>query len=341
MAEPSETVTEEDAAPIEELELLFDVPMAHDLPTQIILFRFGETDTVKGKFVLDEESAAMVMAKFYDQGIDRLPFDVGHGMLPKNGRVADNPDAHKAYGWFIPAIIDTFEGGKALAATQIQWTKAGAEALHNREFRFYSPGIYFDGATRKITKLLNVALTNLPATKNQSPLVLDATEVETTIEKETEHMQILLDSLGATDEASAVAKVGEFTAAHSELQELLAAVEAENASGAKEAIAKLKTAAEAGIEAQAELSAIASERAAEKRAAAIETLSADGKLLDSQKEFAASLSDDQFETFSATLSAHPALKAPKIESLETEESDPAKTPVEGATFVYEDTYGVK
>lgn len=320
-----------------ETELLFEVPRGVELPHQIVLFEFGITETVKGDFLFDEVSAESVMRHYEDGGIDRLPFGVAHLMVPRpdgNGgvRISENPEAHKAYGWFVPAIVDNPETGtKALMATSIEWTKAGSDALLNREFRFFSPAIDFERESRRVTRLINVALTNLPATKNQRPLVLDALEAETNNnQKETEkQMTALLDSLGAPDEASAVAKVGELKSAVTELQGLLSAFDVESVGAATEAISQLKKTANAGIEAQAQLSAIIAERAQEKREAAIELLCAEGKILENQRKFAAGLSEEQFETYVATLSANPVLTGKSISEPEAPKGDGR---IEGASF---------
>lgn len=280
----------------ESVAILFALS-GNEPPSEILLFAAGRTETKKGYFDFTAASAEAVMRAFEEDGLDRLPFDVGHGML----KGSDDPKAHKSFGWFVPAVRDG-----ALYATDIQWTEEAREMLSKRAFRFYSPAIRYN-EQREITGLINVALTNLPATKNQRPLVLDALEAEPKTEtKDEKSMQILLDSLEASDESSAVAKVGEFKAALSAL--------GCGVSEAKDAIAKLQAQAEKGIEAQAALAKIEKDRAAEKRAVKIEALCAEGKLLANQKEFAAELSDDQFERFSATLSAHKALSpASKIE----------------------------
>lgn len=288
----------EDMSPViqEETELLFNVPWAHDLPTEIRLFGFGTTETRKGDFIFDERAAADVMARFESDGMDRLPFDVGHLMV----KGSENPEGHRAFGWFVPVVKDDFEtGGPGLFASQIEWTEAGAQMLSRREFRFFSPAIKYDEQTRRITALINVALTNIPATKNQRPLVLDAQEAETMENKGQENMSVLFECLGVDSEASAVAKVNE-------LQAVLSALDCAP-SEAPEKIARLQALADKGAEAQAELARLTKERAAEQRAAKIEALCADGRLLSSQKEFAAMLDDAQFEAFSSTLVANPVI----------------------------------
>lgn len=300
----------------EETGLLFS--LGTEPPSSIILFRFGENDTSKGKFVLDDAGADAIMEQFAEHGADRLPFDMGHAMLRPTGA-----DSHKAFGWFVPAIVED-DKGKALAATEIEWTDAARDMMSKREVRFFSPAILFEAETRRITKLINVALTNLPATKNQTPLVLDALEAETEITKESQNMKALFDSLGVTDEASAVAKVGEIKLAASDVRAVLSAVEADSASDAIKAIEALKASA---IEAQAQLSAIEAEAAKAKRDGAIEAASVAGKVV--SKELVAVLSDEQLSTYLDSLVPAKALTGGKVDAAELS-ADKGQTP--GATF---------
>ena len=251
------------------------------------------------------------MAVFADSGVDKLPFDAGHEMILPKG-----PDSHKALGWFVPEVRQAFgEEEPSLYASQVQWTEAATEALMKREYRFFSPAIHFNRETRRIESLRNVALVNIPATKGQKPLVLsDDGETTTTEPTEEAKMEVLLNSLGASDEAGAVAKLADIKKGASAL---LSALDAPSVDDAVGMIENLKTQAKAGIEAQAALAAVTKERAAEKRGAAIELLCSEGKLLGSQKEFAATLSDDQFEAFASTLSASAVLSAPSVEEVDS------------------------
>lgn len=271
-----------DASQIEHLDALELSWGASAIPTEISLFGSGMTETKKGSFLFDEESAAMVMAAFADSGVDRLPFDAGHGMLQPNA----HPEAHKALGWFVPAVKQDFDNGgqMALFASDIQWTDAGQEALEKREFRFFSPAITFDPETRRIRSLINVALTNIPATKGQKPLVLDGTSETQETPKKDLKMQVVLDALGASDEAGAVAKIAELSKASEQFQ------------------AELSAAKDELIEAKADLAKVEAAREADAKASKIEALSAVGKLPPAQKAFAESLSLEQLEKFSASLS---------------------------------------
>ena len=130
-----------------------------EVPREIVLFRKGTKHTMKGEFVFDEAAASSVLAAFGEHGADKLPFDASHLML-----TSDNPEAKKALGWFVPSV----NAAGDLLASQIEWTPKTEEALRNREFRFVSPAIQFDAKTRRISRLVNVALTNLLAKKSST-----------------------------------------------------------------------------------------------------------------------------------------------------------------------------
>jgi phage I-like protein len=181
----------------ETLDALGSVALSEDgsAPTEIRLFTFGENRTKKGSFFLDAEGAAQVVESFVSAGLDALPFDRAHGML---AGPSAHPDHHKSAAWFAP---ETRLDG--LWASGIDWTKKGREEVESKEYRFFSPAITFDSKTRRIVGLTNVALTNLPATLGQKPLVLDSGDTETE-----ENMTVLFEKLGAADETEALSALG-------------------------------------------------------------------------------------------------------------------------------------
>src|SRR5690606_21758833 len=77
----------------------------------------------------------------------------------------DPAQAGKAAGWFELEV----RNGE-LWAVNVRWTPPAAEALRRKEWRFMSPAFSTDDEGR-ITSLLNVALTNLPATRRLEPLM--------------------------------------------------------------------------------------------------------------------------------------------------------------------------
>ncbi len=129
-------------------------------PTEFRIFTAGAVDTVKGAFVFDTEAASSVMAEYKTHGID-LMIDYDHASL---GSVADPALAGRAAGWFNLEL----RNGE-LWAVNVRWTPPAAQALRAKEWRFMSPAFQTEG--ERIVSVMNVAITNLPATRNLEPLM--------------------------------------------------------------------------------------------------------------------------------------------------------------------------
>lgn len=135
-------------------------------PREFRIFPFGRVETTKGVFLFDQEAARRVMRAWRDYG-NRLSIDYEHQALEpvSNGPVP-------AAGWFD---LEAREDG--LWAVNVEWTPRAMELLRNREYRYFSPAFYVDEEGR-IVELINLALTNLPATKRMEPLVAKAVGFE-------------------------------------------------------------------------------------------------------------------------------------------------------------------
>lgn len=131
-------------------------------PSAFRVFASGIIDTTKGLFKFDELAAAKVMAAVKEWGND-FPVDYGHGMV--DWMPADPGAAGVAAGWFRPEL----RGGE-LWAVDVRWTDRAAGYIRAGEYRYISPAFQTDDDSR-IARLVNVALTNLPATKNLPALV--------------------------------------------------------------------------------------------------------------------------------------------------------------------------
>lgn len=138
------------------IALLGDEP-----PNEFRIFTAGPNETTKGTFLFDGSSATAVMAEYQAHGID-LMLDYDHASL---GVGIDPALSGKAAGWFN---LDVRNG--ELWAVNVRWTPPAAEALRRKEWRFMSPAFTTDDAGR-VTSVLNVALTNLPATRRLEPLM--------------------------------------------------------------------------------------------------------------------------------------------------------------------------
>jgi phage I-like protein len=212
------------------IALNFELPIGEEPPTQFQLFPRGWTRTTKGKLLFDEQSGSDVQAVLADHGKSELPVDYGHGMLS----MVTTPDSGKAAAWFKP----TTPNGE-LWAKDVQWTPAADKALRNREYRFFSPAVKFDRETRRVTQLINVALTNLHATKGLRPLVASETQIapDGGAPEDTAIMSKLFEILGAKDETEALLYATEHTRW---TKDVLAATEATSLDGALAGIAALK-----------------------------------------------------------------------------------------------------
>ena len=137
---------------------------ASDLPKEILLFRAGWNDTEKGQFLFDDEAAALVLGAQAQHNVDRM-IDLEHLSLDETATNYD-PDAR---GWFR---LEVRNGD--LWATNIVWNPDGVDRLTNRKQRYFSPAFTTDSDGR-ITKIVNVALTALPATHDAAPLIAAST----------------------------------------------------------------------------------------------------------------------------------------------------------------------
>lgn len=140
------------------LEVATDAP-----PTEFRIFTSGVIDTVKGEFLFDSKAAKLVLAEYQAHGID-LMIDYDHASLGSEYAI-DPAQSGKAAGWFNLEV----RGGE-LWAVNVRWTPPAADALKRKEWRFMSPAFSTDKDGR-VTALLNVALTNIPATRRLTPLV--------------------------------------------------------------------------------------------------------------------------------------------------------------------------
>lgn len=164
---------------------LSNYTLPKEAPSRVRLFKSGLNSTSKGWFFYDPSDKDSILKKqSLEDGRDLYPIDVAHLSLSD----APNPEAHRSFGWFE---LDLTEEG--IFANNIQWSKAGLSFLEDRAFRYISPSFevetddegnvqYYEGEDdegnpieyMKITKILNFALTNEPAT--YSPLALVASK---------------------------------------------------------------------------------------------------------------------------------------------------------------------
>lgn len=143
--------------------------LSKEPPKEFKLWPFGTISSTKGDFLLDKAAARQVVDSYNKHGAD-IGFDYEHRSLDPQGE-----EDHRSAGW---AKMELRPDGVYL--TQISWTPKAFAALKNKEYRYFSPAFDTDppfnqplkkGQLRRITRLVNVALTNNPATHGLTALV--------------------------------------------------------------------------------------------------------------------------------------------------------------------------
>jgi phage I-like protein len=141
-----------------EKEVRLTLAMA-ELPGWLRLLPLGEVKLVDGRppFEVTPESLADMVKAFGERGTD-LVIDYEHQSL-KGGQAP-------AAGWIKD--LEIREDG---LWAQVEWTDKAEEYLKQREYRYFSPVLRINPASRQPQELMNVALTNVPAIAGLSPLV--------------------------------------------------------------------------------------------------------------------------------------------------------------------------
>lgn len=136
-----------------------------EVPTEFRIFRFGLNQSEKGTFLFDQRSADMVMAEYAAHGKPLL-MDFNHGTTYST----PTPEMAVSAGEFTPSIK-----ADGLYATAIKWTDRASKMLTAKEYRLFSPYFNHEGTdqegVRRVTRLINCALTNLPALDHIEPLM--------------------------------------------------------------------------------------------------------------------------------------------------------------------------
>lgn len=266
-------------------------------PREFQLLAAGETRTTKGAILCDDAHAALCLGADTMPSDGLLPLDYDHGMVGMFG------GEKKAAGWFKL----TARAG-ALWATDVQYTPAAEKALRDREYRYFSPALYRD-EEGYVTRMVNCALTCLPATIKQRPLVASESLAPPAKDESTMTLEQLCAAFGVQNATQLAAKFQQLSTDSVKLSaDNTALVTAAQAIQADLATAKssLQKYADAAVK-------------AEKDAFIVE-LSNAGKLAPALKSWADSQSLDQLKAFGA---AAPAI-AQATTKLEEQATDPAK-----------------
>ncbi len=165
------------------------------VPTEIQVIPHGYHDTPKGDFLCDEESARLVIEEFNKLTNDMVA-DYEHQTLAG----VEAPAA----GW-IKKLVNK---GKDGVWAMVEWTDRAKAFIANREYRYVSPVFLKRLSDKRVTRLINVALTNQPNIDGMVPIVNKTLPAhgEGKPKKEVE-MKKVLEALGLKEDATEDAAV--------------------------------------------------------------------------------------------------------------------------------------
>jgi phage I-like protein len=145
------------------IQYILDKILDGKVPTERLLFVFGENKTTKGTFILTEKSAQAIMDEYKKQG-NKLVFDYNHMQLAE----IQTPESSVSAGTYDLEIRTN-----GLYAINIEWTDKAKEMILAKEYIYTSPAFWTEIQSGKeiIVEVINCALTNIPATFNMDQLM--------------------------------------------------------------------------------------------------------------------------------------------------------------------------
>lgn len=163
---------------------------ASRVPTRVRIAPWGEVDSTSGRFIVDEESAQLVVEAFKRHETD-LPIDYEHQTL--GGAYASPTGQAPAAGWIKRLEVVPNDGIYA----DVEWTAPALRQLADKQYRYLSPVALVRKSDRKLIGIHSVALTNKPAIAGMDPLVNRAdiqADTETALQSLRDHLQLEADS---------------------------------------------------------------------------------------------------------------------------------------------------
>jgi phage I-like protein len=133
-------------------------------PTRVKIAPWGQVESKSGVFLVDDESAQLVLDAFENHGAD-LPIDYEHQTL--GGPYASPNGQAPAAGWIKRVEVAPGAGLYAL----VEWTADAMRQIANRQYRYLSPVAIVRHDDNRLIAVHSVALTNKPAIINADPII--------------------------------------------------------------------------------------------------------------------------------------------------------------------------
>jgi phage I-like protein len=137
------------------------IDLPQKAPSSFVIFNAGDNPGDDGPAIFDKQAAELVMSEFKKRGVLRLTIDYDHASIDKNTR----PQDRVAAGWFTPGL----DNGDCRAGN-VNWSDAAKNGIERKEWLYISP-VFTKDENGRITSLVNLAITNNPATWGARPLI--------------------------------------------------------------------------------------------------------------------------------------------------------------------------
>jgi len=177
---------------------------AGDGLVEVMLSPWGNVESKKGDFVVDEESARLIEAAFARDGKD-LPIDYEHTTM--GGAYATPTGAAPAAGWITKILARPGAGIFGL----VKWNELARAMIRADEYRYLSPVVGVRKRDEKAVALHSAALTNKPAI-GEMARVAAKESVSVTEDTAMDELKLIAKALGAAETdpvETLVNKIGE------------------------------------------------------------------------------------------------------------------------------------
>jgi len=171
VTDQEQEVQQQESTAEEQMTISSSALPAGAVPQSILIAPWGEVKSANGRFVLDDESARLVLEAFEKHGTD-LPIDYEHQSL---GGVYSSPNGQApAAGWIRSLRVvspSEDEHRQAGLFAEVEWTESAQTRLTAKEYRYLSPVVIVRKSDRRVIALHSAALTNKPAIVGMKPIV--------------------------------------------------------------------------------------------------------------------------------------------------------------------------
>ena len=168
---------------------------------EIMLSPWGDVKSTKGNFVVDDESAKLILDEFA-KGKKPIPIDYEHTTL--GGNYSTPSGAAPAAGWIMEILAKAGQGIFAV----VKWNEAARAMIQADEYRYLSPVLMVRKDDRKAVAVTSAALTNTPAIVDMERVAAKDNDVDGVGEQtmDLKQLKVVLSAAGvelpegATDE---------------------------------------------------------------------------------------------------------------------------------------------